>query len=345
MHHRLAGALLGAPQAAPVALSHTAPLSRRPQELGAQGWRAAKEKPHAHPESRPLGPFASPDERSRPLVLVYRHQTLVAAAVGVHREPPRPVRHCSLTGVAHGQGVGRERLAQRGVPVRIADESVNERISASESKRASCSTSISTSNTSSAPRPRRPLGVAQRPDRDALSFTSAAFTRLCRRAVLATSRQPAHEMPLGRLCGQTTSATTSPICRDFLRGPRRRSNPGPSAYPSVPRSTSQKIRKSSMCRNFEAADGTQTHDLLHGKKSLTGHYTPLFACKLPLFRTRGARAEYPSIRADSGGFSEPFPNGARSLGRLLTAYLERASWTVVRACVRPAIIATGPRAY
>jgi hypothetical protein len=38
------------------------------------------------------------------------------------------------------------------------------------------------------------------------------------------------------------------------------------------------------------------------------------ACKLPLFRPRGPRAEYPSIRADSGGFSEPFPNGAPIAG-------------------------------
>jgi len=67
MHHRLAGALLRAPQAAPVVLSHAAPLSRRPQELGAQGRRAAKEKPHAHPQSRPVDPFASPVRaRSRP---------------------------------------------------------------------------------------------------------------------------------------------------------------------------------------------------------------------------------------------------------------------------------------
>jgi hypothetical protein len=60
-----------------------------------------------------------------------------------------------------------------------------------------------------------PRGIAQRPDRDALSFTSAAFTRLCGRAVLATNRQPAHKKPLGRLCGQTTSATTSPFAGTF----------------------------------------------------------------------------------------------------------------------------------
>src|SRR4029450_9766728 len=62
MHHRLAGTLLGAPQAAPVVLSHNAPLSRRLQELGAQGRRAAKEKPRACAQSRPTGPFASPDD-------------------------------------------------------------------------------------------------------------------------------------------------------------------------------------------------------------------------------------------------------------------------------------------
>jgi hypothetical protein len=156
-----------------------------------------------------------------------------------------PVRHCSLTGVRHGQGVGRERLAQRGVPVRTADESVHERVSASESKRAlvvDVDVDIEHLKCAAASSPPLPWGIAQRPDRDALSFTSAAFARLCGRAVLAANRQPAHEMPLGRLCGQITSATTSAICRDFLRGPRRRSNPGPPAYPSVPRSTSQKIR-------------------------------------------------------------------------------------------------------
>jgi hypothetical protein len=62
MHHRLAGTLLGAPQAAPVVLGHNAPLSRRLQELGAQGWRAAKEKPRVCAQSRPIGPFASPGD-------------------------------------------------------------------------------------------------------------------------------------------------------------------------------------------------------------------------------------------------------------------------------------------
>jgi hypothetical protein len=45
MDHRLAGTLLGAPQTTPGVLSHNAPLSRRRPELGAQGWRAAKEEP------------------------------------------------------------------------------------------------------------------------------------------------------------------------------------------------------------------------------------------------------------------------------------------------------------
>jgi hypothetical protein len=35
VHKRLAGTLLGAPQATPGVLSHNPPLSRRPQELGA----------------------------------------------------------------------------------------------------------------------------------------------------------------------------------------------------------------------------------------------------------------------------------------------------------------------
>jgi hypothetical protein len=60
MHQRLAGTLLGTLQTTPGVLSHNPPISRRPQELGAQGPRAAKEKPHALPQSRPVGRFASP---------------------------------------------------------------------------------------------------------------------------------------------------------------------------------------------------------------------------------------------------------------------------------------------
>ena len=41
MHQRLAGTLLGARQAVSGVLGHNPPLSRRPQELGAQGRRAA----------------------------------------------------------------------------------------------------------------------------------------------------------------------------------------------------------------------------------------------------------------------------------------------------------------
>jgi hypothetical protein len=63
-------------------------------------------------------------------------------------------------------------------------------------------------------------------------------------------------------------------------------------------------------QGFQAADGTRTHDLLHGKKKLIRRYTSLFACKLSRFRPEGPGAEYPSIRADSGGFSEPFVGAA-----------------------------------
>jgi hypothetical protein len=45
--HRLPGALLGAPQATPVVLIHAAPLSRRPQQLEAQGLRTTNEEPQA----------------------------------------------------------------------------------------------------------------------------------------------------------------------------------------------------------------------------------------------------------------------------------------------------------
>ena len=118
--------------------------------------------------------------------------------------------------------------------------------------------------------------------------------------------------------------------------------------------TTRNTRKILICRAFQAADGTRTHDLLHGKKNLIRRCTPLCACKLPLFRPEGPRAGYPSIRADSGGFSEPFPNGApmagpsayraegprfdsstrrRPLGEAMD--LERGSWAVLRAYVRP----------
>jgi hypothetical protein len=68
----------------------------------------------------------------------------------------------------------------------------------------------------------------------------------------------------------------------------------------------------------EAADGTRTHDLLHGKKNLIRRCTPLFACKVPLSARSGPE---PNTRRSgrSGGCSEPFPNGLRWLGRLRTA--------------------------
>ena len=115
-------------------------------------------------------------------------------------------------------------------------------------------------------------------------------------------------------------------------------------------------------RCWEAADGTRTHDLLHGKKNLIRRCTPLFACKLRFSAPEGPRAEYPSIRADSGGFSEPFPNGApmagpsayraegprfdpstrrRPLGKAMD--LDRGSWAVVRAYVRPPCRRSGGR--
>jgi hypothetical protein len=221
-----------------------------------------------------------------------------------------PVRHGSLTGVAHGQGVGRERLAQRGFPVRTADESVHERIPASESKRASRSTSMSTSNTSSAPRPRRSLG-GSRSARTATHWASRLppLHGFCGRAVLATNRQPAHEMPLGRLWVRANhECDDMAICRDFLRGPRRRSNPGPSAYPSVPRSTSQKIRKSSICRNFQAADGTRTHDLLHGKQTLHRSLCANFSLQMRPFRCRPESARFAGFRHVSTGFCQPIVN-------------------------------------
>jgi hypothetical protein len=178
---------------------------------------------------------------STPMDSAARAATNEARSCELPSDRRGPVRHCSLTGVAMAKVLGVSALrngAFQFAPLMSRSTSAfRVRVQASfvldvdvDIEHLKCAAASSL-----------PWGIAQRPDRDALSFTSAAFTRLCGRAVLATNRQPAHEMPLGRLCGQTTSATTSPICRDFLRGPRRRSNPGPSAYPSVPRSTSQKI--------------------------------------------------------------------------------------------------------
>jgi hypothetical protein len=71
----------------------------------------------------------------------------------------------------------------------------------------------------------------------------------------------------------------------------------------------------------EAAEGTRSLDLLHGKKNVNRSCTPRFACKLFLFPFPFSAPEGPernaldsSIRADSGGFSEPFPNGAPAAG-------------------------------
>jgi hypothetical protein len=117
-------------------------------------------------------------------------------------------------------------------------------------------------------------------------------------------------MPIGAQGRPARLRPKSAICRELPRLSGPNSNRTPSACPS----DGTDNRKVSICRAFQAADGTRTHDLLHGKKKLIRRCTPLLACKLPLFRPRGPRAEYPSIRADSGGFSEPFPNGAPIAG-------------------------------
>jgi hypothetical protein len=77
--------------------------------------------------------------------------------------------------------------------------------------------------------------------------------------------------------------------------------------------------KEPICRDFQAADGTRTHDLLHGKKNLIRRCTPLCACKLALFRSRGARADTPRFGPIPGGSPNHFRMGLRWLGRLLTA--------------------------
>ena len=67
--------------------------------------------------------------------------------------------------------------------------------------------------------------------------------------------------------------------------------------------------KEPICRDFQAADGTRTHDLLHGNKNLIRCCAPLLACKLALFRPQGPLPNTPRFRPIPG-FSEPFPNGA-----------------------------------
>jgi hypothetical protein len=59
---------------------------------------------------------------------------------------------------------------------------------------------------------------------------------------------------------------------------------------------------------------SRTGDLLHGKQNLIRRCTLLFACKLVLFDPEEPQTACPSIRADSGGFSEPFPLGRRWAG-------------------------------
>jgi hypothetical protein len=77
------------------------------------------------------------------------------------------------------------------------------------------------------------------------------------------------EMALCPVVEQAGRRGTSLISRHFLRSALRDSNLGPSAYPSVRTSTSQEIRKPSICRYFQAAEGTRTVDLLHGKQNLS----------------------------------------------------------------------------
>jgi hypothetical protein len=117
-------------------------------------------------------------------------------------------------------------------------------------------------------------------------------------------------------------------------------------------------RKVPICRGFEAADGTRTHDLLHGKKNVIRRCTPLFACKLAFSTPRTPSR----IRLDSGRFrgvlrtiSEWGSDGwavclprrrstVRPLDKTSTLGHARSPARELdcRACVRPAITATGP---
>jgi hypothetical protein len=111
-------------------------------------------------------------------------------------------------------------------------------------------------------------------------------------------------------------------------GSVRESSPDATSAHSRMLGTGWRARKPLGSGHFsEAADGTRTHDLLHGKKKLIWRCGLLFACKRRLFRPEESRAKYPAIRADSREFSEPFPNGFRWVGRLLTANAYRLrSW-------------------
>jgi hypothetical protein len=153
-----------------------------------------------------------------------------------------PVRHCSLTGVAHGQGVGVSAL--RNGAFRFA-----------------------------------PL----------MSRSTSAF------------RVRSQSEPRARR-----------RCR--LRGPRRRSNPGPPAYPSEPRSTSQKIRKSSTCRHFKRLMGLEpTTFCMASRPSLRGH-NRFVPANGQLLR-RGGTSFFPRVSSRFDGIVSPnCPRGSCTAG-------------------------------
>jgi hypothetical protein len=96
-------------------------------------------------------------------------------------------------------------------------------------------------------------------------------------------------MPIGAQGRPARLRPKSAICRELPRLSGPNSNRTPSACPS----DGTDHRKVSICRAFQAADGTRTHDLLHGKKSLIRRGTPLFACKLRSSIPEGLESDTP----------------------------------------------------
>jgi hypothetical protein len=72
-------------------------------------------------------------------------------------------------------------------------------------------------------------------------------------------------MPIGAQGRPARLRPKSAICRELPRLSGPNSNRTPSACPS----DGTDNRKVSICRAFQAADGTRTHDLLHGKQTLS----------------------------------------------------------------------------
>jgi hypothetical protein len=65
---------------------------------------------------------------------------------------------------------------------------------------------------------------------------------------------------------------------------------------------------------FQAADGTRTHDLLHGKQTVTAWAQPLSPCKYGALRGGGPRS-FPAFRCVSTGLCPPIAPGGHATHR------------------------------